>query len=121
MLKISRSRLWFNFSLRKPDNFVLGRKHPNPLNPDKTIKFTIYQESIVTLKIYNIIGEVLESFYSARFPPGMYSVKWNPENIFPGTYFYRLVVSPANRDIPNTENSFNPQMASFEIKKAISI
>ena len=73
-----------------PDGYRLYQNYPNPFNPVTTITFSIEQTGIVSLKIYNTIGnEVAELLYK-KLKPGHYSYKWNARGLASGTYFYRI-------------------------------
>ncbi len=79
-------------------NFNLSQNYPNPFNPETTIKYTINAGSKgsvpVSLKIYNILGEVVTILVNQNKTTGEYQVKFNGivgGKTFPsGIYFYRL-------------------------------
>ncbi|MCL2064828.1 MAG: T9SS type A sorting domain-containing protein [Candidatus Cloacimonetes bacterium] len=63
---------------------------PNPFNPDTTIRYNLAVESFVSLDIYNIRGQLVESLVNEYLNAGRYSVIWNADNVPSGIYFYRL-------------------------------
>jgi hypothetical protein len=73
-----------------PTEFLLSQNYPNPLNPSTTIKYSIPKSSQVTLKIFNTLGEEIETLVSEEKPVGTYEVNWNAANLPSGVYFYRL-------------------------------
>ncbi len=73
-----------------PDKFVLMQNYPNPFNPTTTIKYQIPKNSIVTLKIYNILGQEVTTLVNEMENTGNYTVQFNADKFASGTYFYRL-------------------------------
>jgi hypothetical protein len=73
-----------------PDKFVLNQNFPNPFNPTTTIRFSITETDLITLKIYNSIGEEVAELVNQILPTGSYKLDWNAENIPSGAYFYTL-------------------------------
>ncbi len=63
---------------------------PNPFNPETTISFQLTKSSYVTLKVYNIKGELIETLISGNVLAGSHSYEWKPENVASGVYFCRL-------------------------------
>lgn len=77
-----------------PTHFRLEQNYPNPFNPATIIKFDLPRNSIVTLKIYNILGEEVATLISDKLSAGNYSYNWSPPaGIASGIYFYRLEAS----------------------------
>lgn len=74
-----------------PMKFRLEQNYPNPFNPATTIEFDLPRNCIVTLRIYNILGEEVEELVSGRLNAGNYSYNWSPPaGIASGIYLYRL-------------------------------
>ena len=73
-----------------PDRFVLAQNYPNPFNPSTTIRFSIPERAYVSLIIYDLLGNEVETLVSAPLSPGVYAVRWNAASFANGTYFYRL-------------------------------
>ncbi len=80
-----------------PDNYQLYQNYPNPFNPWTTIEFSIPEPAIVTLKIYNIIGqEVAVLFDGSSMEDDNYIVDFDASNLPSGVYFYRLIAEPSS-------------------------
>jgi endoglucanase len=73
-----------------PTKFCLSQNYPNPFNPSTTIRFTVSQPSDVTLTIYNILGETVETLVNERYAAGAFEVQWDAINYAAGLYFYTL-------------------------------
>ena len=79
-----------------PTVFMLSQNYPNPFNPTTTIRFELPEPNLVTLRIYNILGqEVARLIDSMALAPGAYTVRWdgrnrNGESAASGVYIYRL-------------------------------
>jgi hypothetical protein len=70
--------------------YELFSNYPNPFNPSTTIKYSIPQSSIVVIKIFDVIGNEIETLVSEEKSVGTYEVNWNAINIPSGIYFYKL-------------------------------
>ncbi len=73
----------------RPD-FRLFQNYPNPFNPVTTINYSIPSMSKVSLKVYDILGEVVAVLVDEEKSPGTYSIKFNAEKLASGVYIYRL-------------------------------
>jgi len=79
----------------EPAHFNLERNYPNPFNPETVIKFTLPLDTRVSLKIYNILGQVVNTLVDEALPAGSHSVVWDGKNeqgsdVASGVYFYRI-------------------------------
>jgi len=91
-----------------PATYSLRQNYPNPFNPSTTIEFSLPQDGIVTLKIYNVLGqEVATLINNATMDAGTYPVDFNAGNLASGIYFYRLTVQTTNEDGAVTSQSFS--------------
>ena len=73
-----------------PSKYSLEQNFPNPFNPMTTINFSIPKEGLVMLKIYNTIGEEIETLVSEIKQAGNYNVNFDASSLSSGIYFYRI-------------------------------
>ncbi len=73
-----------------PAEFNLEQNYPNPFNNSTVIRYAIPKEGLVTLKIYDIIGEEVATLVNETRQAGNYQVAFNSEDLTSGVYFYRL-------------------------------
>jgi len=73
-----------------PVDFSLNQNYPNPLNPSTKISFSIPEKSFVTLKIFNSLGEEVETLVADELSAGNFKYNWNAVNLPSGVYFYTL-------------------------------
>jgi hypothetical protein len=73
-----------------PTSFALHQNYPNPFNPSTTMRFEIPVPGIVSLKVYNVLGQEVATLVNEMKQPGAYEVTWNADNYPSGVYFYRL-------------------------------
>ena len=82
-----------------PNSFHLYQNYPNPFNPTTKIKYDIPLSRgvsegrgvLVSIKIYDIIGNEVATLVNESLKPGSYEVEWNGSNFASGVYFYRLI------------------------------
>jgi len=73
-------------------NYQLYQNYPNPFNPTTTIQFYLAEPAIVTLKVYNMLGqEVATLFNEELMDEGTQDVEFDAHNLASGMYFYRMV------------------------------
>jgi hypothetical protein len=73
-----------------PYKFALQQNYPNPFNPATKINFSIPENSFVTLKIYNAIGQEIARPISKEMSAGNHTLEFNANNLSSGIYFYEL-------------------------------
>ena len=75
-----------------PTQYMLYQNYPNPFNPTTMVSFVLGRTSLVTLKVYNILGqEVATVLENEEMDEGEQEVVFSGENLTSGMYFYRLV------------------------------
>lgn len=83
-----------------PEKFSLMQNYPNPFNPSTTIEFSIPKTSIVSLKIYNVLGKIVSTLIeNESLREGSYKIKWEASKYPSGVYFYRLTAFSENNII----------------------
>ena len=81
-----------------PTEFSLFQNYPNPFNPATRIMFSLPQQSNVSLKIYNILGELAtELINNQSYDAGYHEVTFDGSQFASGTYLYRLQTSSAGK------------------------
>jgi murein tripeptide amidase MpaA len=87
-----------------PNVFLLEQNYPNPFNPSTKIKFNVPQSpllggdgrgGLVTLKVYDILGNEITTLVNEEKPAGSYEVEFNiysneGQNLVSGVYFYTI-------------------------------
>ncbi len=74
-----------------PSSFRLSQNYPNPFNPSTTISYDIAEDAVVTLKIYNTLGETVSTLVDrAERATGRYSSLFDAGALSSGVYFYTL-------------------------------
>jgi hypothetical protein len=73
-----------------PDKHLLSQNYPNPFNPSTTFSFSIPKKSIVSLKVFDILGRCVVTIVSEELSAGNYKRVWNSNGLSSGIYFYRL-------------------------------
>jgi hypothetical protein len=77
-----------------PLTFNLEQNYPNPFNPSTSIQYAIGSRQFVTLKIYNVLGQEIETLVNEEKATGIYEVKFNAKDLTSGVYFYKLKATP---------------------------
>ncbi|HEY6906043.1 MAG TPA: T9SS type A sorting domain-containing protein, partial [Ignavibacteriaceae bacterium] len=70
--------------------YRLDQNYPNPFNPSTTISFTIPSDGLVTLKVYNSLGEEVSTIEQNYLVKGTYNLNFNASGLPSGIYFYRI-------------------------------
>ncbi len=70
--------------------FFLAQNYPNPFIPETTIRFGLPKTSIVTLEVFNLLGQKVSTLINESQPAGNYQLKLNAADFVSGVYVYRL-------------------------------
>ena len=82
-----------------PLNFELQQNYPNPFNPSTKIRYSVPFSSKVTIKVFDVLGNEIESLLNEEKPAGTYELTWYAEGLPSGVYFYQLRVSDPSADL----------------------
>jgi hypothetical protein len=75
----------------QPVDFRLEQNYPNPFNPSTTIIFDLPRQSVVTLKVYNILGqEVATIVHNEAMQVGRHQRVFDATGLSSGVYFYKM-------------------------------
>ncbi len=75
---------------KKSYSFNLYQNYPNPFNPKTVINYSISQANIVSLKIYDVLGDEIVTLVNEYKAAGNYSIEFDGNNFSSGVYFYRI-------------------------------
>jgi len=91
---------WMNKSVGQEDeevennfSFSLLQNYPNPFNPVTTINYQIPKEGLVTLTVFDILGNEIRTLVNEYKPGGSYKAEFNASSLASGMYLYRLRVN----------------------------
>ena len=76
----------------KPTEYTLEQNFPNPFNPVTQIKYSIVDNGIVTLKIYDVLGREIATLVNEEKAAGNYEVRFDASQLSSGIYLYTLQV-----------------------------
>jgi len=77
--------------------YSLAQNYPNPFHLTTNINFTIPQWENVSIKVYNILGNEIETIVNKEFMPGLHTVEFNAAGLSPGVYYYKIVAGSFNK------------------------
>jgi hypothetical protein len=73
-----------------PSEFALHQNYPNPFNPTTTIRFSLKEAGVTTLKVYDLLGREVATLVNEKLTAGYYAKPWNASGFATGVYFYKL-------------------------------
>ncbi len=80
--------------LNTPNQYKLYQNYPNPFNPSTTIKFSIAEAGHVSVHIYNLLSQLVETLTNKYYYAGIHSVIFNASSVdrqlASGVYIYRI-------------------------------
>ena len=76
--------------VNKAISYKLLQNYPNPFNPLTTISFDVKEFTAVSLKVYNINGQLVSILIDKRMRPGHHKIQFNSGDLASGVYFYQF-------------------------------
>lgn len=73
-----------------PNNYELYQNYPNPFNPVTVIKYQVPKEGVVSLAVYDMLGNEVTSIINKEQKAGSYEVTFDASSLASGIYFYQL-------------------------------
>jgi len=75
----------------QPLEYSLSQNYPNPFNPSTTIAYSIAKDGLVTLKVYDVLGEEVVTLINELQSSGTRNITFDASELSSGVYYYQLV------------------------------
>ena len=72
------------------NTYSLSQNFPNPFNPTTTIKFSLPQDGLVKLVVYDVLGKEVATLLNDEQTKGTYEVTFDATKLNSGIYFYKI-------------------------------
>ena len=69
-----------------PEVISLGSAYPNPFNPTTSFELNVGNAGHVTMNVYNVMGQVVETLVNNTMDAGSYNITWDATNFSSGMY-----------------------------------
>ena len=81
--------------IQKPNIFLLQQNYPNPFNPVTTLIYSLTEENMVKITVYDMLGRKVRTLVNAAREAGRWSVRWDATNdqggpVSDGVYLYQI-------------------------------
>ena len=74
-----------------PKNFIINKLYPNPFNPSLSISFELYNDSEVSIHVFNGLGELVDTINEkVNYNTGLHKVNWSASSNPSGMYFIQI-------------------------------
>jgi hypothetical protein len=73
-----------------PTEYGLAQNYPNPFNPSTTINFSLKQNGLTTLEVYNVIGQKVKTVLNQNLKAGKHQIIFDASDLSSGIYFYQI-------------------------------
>jgi len=80
-----------------PSEFSLSQNYPNPFNSETIIEYQLQENSFVSLKVFDVLGNEFELLVNEYKSVGKYKLRLNLKNQASGIYFYKLTIGGNNQ------------------------
>ncbi|MDP3829706.1 MAG: T9SS type A sorting domain-containing protein [Ignavibacteriaceae bacterium] len=79
-----------NDGSNSPLKYSLEQNYPNPFNPSTTISYLLEKSGLVTIKVYDILGNVVTTLINQEQSAGQHQLIFNASELSSGLYFYSI-------------------------------
>jgi len=78
--------------VESPSSFAVKSAYPNPFNPSTNLSLELNTTANISVKIFNIMGQLVDVVSEGNYSPNTYNWTWNAENLSSGVYLVRTQV-----------------------------
>lgn len=79
-----------DIDVNKKMDYFLSQNFPNPFNPNTKIRVTIPKSNLITLKVFDLLGNEISTLINEERQAGSFEVEFDASNLASGIYLYRL-------------------------------
>ena len=80
---------YINTNWGGPISISLGKAYPNPFNPSTSFDLNVGQPGHVSVMVYNVSGQLVDTIHEGNMDQGTYNMTWNGENVASGMYIIK--------------------------------
>ena len=80
-----------------PKEYSISQNYPNPFNPSTTISYALPKSEMVTIRVYNILGQVVRTLVNQNQSAGTHTISFKADDLTSGIYFYSIQAGSFNQ------------------------
>ena len=80
-----------------PQEYLISQNYPNPFNPSTTISYALPKAEMVTIRVYNILGQVVRTLVNQNESAGTHTISFKANDLTSGIYFYSIQAGNFNQ------------------------
>ena len=85
-----------------PSAFSVAQNSPNPFNPTTTISYSLADAGNVTIDVFNVAGQKIDTLVDGFMEAGSHSIVWDGSDVSAGVYFYTVKAGNFTKTIKMT-------------------
>jgi len=85
-----------------PAGFAVAQNSPNPFNPTTTIGFSIADAGNVSIDVFNVAGQKIDTVTNGFMAAGNHTVSWDASGFSAGVYFYTVTSGDMSKTMKMT-------------------
>ena len=78
-------------NVNQASKFELSSAYPNPFNPVTSMSFTMPQDGLASVKVYNLMGQQVALLADGNYTQGMHQLTWNASDLSSGVYIVKAI------------------------------
>ena len=83
---------YVNVEMNMPISYTISDAYPNPFNPTTSIDIALDTDANVSVKVFNIMGQLVDVISEGNLTAGAHSVAWDASQVSSGVYFVNTEV-----------------------------